>query len=229
MSNASKSNGMSKKRDRRSWFFVGQTSWAQSGMTLIELMIAVAVLAVGLLASMGLIMAAMQTDARNQTDTSATIVDQEVIEKFATLKNYPKPAQWVDVWDCSVGGASQHHASLGEGPSPAGNGAILYTAGTAPTPDQVGDIDWTQPVPALATAAAQGYAMEYQACNGDTYEVRWNVMQLPPNAATGATSHTSLLTVSTRQLSAVQASASRSQTRAILYARPVTLKTLVEN
>jgi len=227
MSNASRCKGTGKKRG--SGFSRGRTSWAQSGMTLIELMIAVAVLAVGLLASMGLIIAAMQTDTRNQTDTAATVVDQEVIEKFATLKTYPKPTQWVSVWDCSVGGGSEHHASLGQGPSPAGNGAALFTAGTAPTPDQVGDIDWTQPVPALATAAAQGYAMEYQACNGDTYEIRWNVMQLPPNAATGATSNTSLLTVSSRQLSAVLASASGSQTRAILYARPVTLKTLVEN
>ncbi len=103
-----------------------------------------------------------------------------------------------------------------EGAAPAGSGAVLYTAATAPLPSQVGEIDWTQPTPPLATSGFTGYAMRYQACNGDTYEVRWNVMQVNP------TSRDSLLTVSSRQLAAQGSSA------AMLFSTPTTLRTLIE-
>jgi Tfp pilus assembly protein PilV len=185
----------------------------------IELMISMVVLAIGMLAGVGLMLAAMQTDSRNQTDTTATVLDQEIIEKFATLKNYPKPG-FVSVYDCALTGSNTHEASLGEGPAPTGNGATLFTSATAPSLAQVGDVDWTQPTPVLATSAAQGYAAEYQTCSGDIYEVRWNVMQI--------NSHISLLTVSARPHSAVLADGG-SQSRAILYALPVTLRTLITN
>ena len=90
---------------------------------------------------------------------------------------------------------------------------------------EVGNIDWTQAVPALATSTTQGYAMEYQTCDGGIYEVRWNVMEISPNP----NSRISLLTVSARPQSAVKADAGGATNRAILYARPVTLKTLIEN
>jgi len=194
-----------------------------AGMTLIELMIAMTVLAIALPASMLMLLVGMQTDSRNKTDTTATILAQEVIEKFSTLKNYPKPT-FVTIYDCALNGASAnaHNASLGAGVAPAGNGAALYTGAIA---SQVGNIDWTQATPALATSAAQGYAMLYQSCSGEIYEVRWNVMEISPNPS----SRISMLTVSARPESAVITDSSGAQNRAILYARPVTLKTLIEN
>lgn len=200
----------------------------QHGFTLVELMIAVVVLAVGMLAAMLMIMMGMQSDSRNKTDTTATVLDQEVIELYSTLKKYPQPTS-VNIPDCATAGAG-HLSDLGQGASPTGNGAVLYTAATAPTAAQVGDIDWTQPAPTLATSTTPGYAMEYQTCSGDIYEVRWNVMDLTPAAPpAGSTGRLSLLTVSARQTSALYATAGGAQNRAILYALPVTLRTTIEH
>ena len=79
----------------------------------------------------------------------------------------------------------------------------------------------------MATGATAGYTMDYKTCNGDTYEVRWNVLDLAP--AAGTNSHLSLLTVSTRPKSALTATANGAQNQAILYAVPVTLRSLIEN
>lgn len=188
----------------------------QSGMGLIELMIAMVVLMVGMLGSMIMVIAGMQSNTRNRNDTSAVVLDQEILEKFATLKNYPKTGT-ASIYDCALTGTNQHLAALAQAPAP-GAGAVLFTAGTAPTPVQVGDVDWTQPTPPLATGAAQGYAMQYRTCNNDLYEVRWNVMEVSPNPS----SRISLLTVSSRQVSAANG-------RATLFAPPTTLRTLIEN
>ena len=195
-------------------------------MSLIELMIAMTVLAIGLPASMLMILVGMQNNSRSRTDTTATILDQEIIEKFSTLKQYPKPG-FIVINDCALNaaGGNAHQASLAQGVGPTGAGATLYAAGNAATGAQAGDMDWTQPTPPLATAAAQGYAMEYQTCSGNIYEVRWNIMEVSPNP----NSRISMLTVSARPRSAVQADAGGARNRAILYARPVTLHTLIEN
>jgi prepilin-type N-terminal cleavage/methylation domain-containing protein len=187
---------------------------AESGMTLIELLVAIAVLTVGMLGSMLLLLAGMQTNSRNRTDTTGTVLDQEIIEEFATLKNYPKPGT-VNIYDCSTGSGNLHLASLGQSPGPAGAGAVL---------DAAGNVDWTQAAPTLATSTTAGYAMRYKTCNSDIYEVRWNVMEVNPNP----NSRISLLTVSSRQLAAQSAQAA-GRNNAVLYARPSTLRTLIEN
>ena len=194
----------------------------ESGVTLVELMVAIAVLAVGMLGSMLLILTGMQTNSRNRNDTAATVLDQEIIEKFATLKQYPKSG-YVTIYDCGLTGTGHtHQSSVAQALSP-GAGATLYTTATAPTTDRVGDINWTVASPTLATASVQGYAMRYHTCNGDLFEVRWNVMQIGPN------SRISLLTVSSRQLAAQAAQTVGAKNQAILYAQPTTLKTLIEN
>jgi len=199
-----------------------QTRLRQSGMTLIELMIAMAVMSIGMLGSVGMILAGMQSNARNKNDSTAVVLDQEILEMFATLNNYPKTGT-VTIDDCGLtaGAANSHLASLVEGAAPAGNGATIYTAATAPLPANVGDINWTAAAPAFATSAVAGYAMNYVACNGDTFEVRWNVMQVNPNAA--GVSRISLLTVSSRQTSA------KGSDSGMLFSQPTTLKTLIEN
>jgi prepilin-type N-terminal cleavage/methylation domain-containing protein len=195
----------------------------ESGMSLIELLIAMAVLSVGMLGAMILLVMAMKTNTRSKTDTAATVLDQEILEKFATLKNYPKPLT-VTINDCALSAANAHLASLGQGPAPTGSGATLYTTSTAPTPDKVGDIDWSQPSPTLGTSTTPGYAMRYQTCSGNIYEVRWNVMEVSPNP----NSRISLLTVSSEQIAAVRQGAATASD-AILFARPTTLRTLIEN
>ncbi|PYX97547.1 MAG: hypothetical protein DMG71_02735 [Acidobacteria bacterium] len=185
---------------------------AAAGVSIIELMIALTVLAIAMLGSMVMVLIGMQTDSSSKTDTTATILDQEIIEKYATLKNYPKPLT-VNIWDCALNGgnANLHLADLGSGALPAGNGAVVYQASPpAPTPAQVGEVDWTSPAPVFATAVTPGYD-----------EVRWNIAQLSPVR--------SLLTVSARPRAAQIITAGGSQNRAILFARPVTLRTMIVN
>jgi prepilin-type N-terminal cleavage/methylation domain-containing protein len=200
-----------------------RSSSHELGMSLVELLIAMAVLSVGMLGAMILLVMAMKTNTRTKTDTAAAVLDQEILEKFATLKNYPKPLA-VTINDCALSGANAHLASLGQGSAPTGSGATLYTTSTAPTPDKVGDIDWSQPTPTLATATTQGYAMRYQTCSGDIYEVRWNVMEVSPNP----NSRISLLTVSSEQIGAIRPGAAAARDP-VLFARPTTLRTLIEN
>lgn len=194
----------------------------QRGMSMIELMIAMTVLAVGMLGGVVMILAGVQSNTRNKTDTTAVVLDQEVLEMFATLKNYPTTGN-VAINDCGLIGANIHNASVVEGTQAAGGaGAVLYTAANAPLPSQVGDINWTVAAPTFATPLVTGYAMKYQTCNGDTYEVRWNIMQVDANPA-GGDSRISLLTVSSRQTAAANAHAS------ILFSNPKTLRTLIES
>jgi len=193
-----------------------QTKVRQCGMTLLELMIAMSVLAVGMLGASGMILAGVQANSRNKTDTAAVVLDQQILEQFATLNNFPKTGT-VTIADCGLsgGGADSHLAALTA--TTAGAGATVYTAATAPLPSQVGDIDWTQASPVLATSATSGYAMQYRTCNGDLYEVRWNV-----KLVNGGNSNLSLLTVSSRQLAAANTRT------AILFSNPTTLRTMID-
>src|SRR5438270_13766333 len=119
------------QRQHRSGVGRPEISSPAAGMTLIELMIAMTVLAIGLPACMIMVMVGMQTNSRNKTDTMATILDQEIIEKFSTLQHYPKPT-FVAIHDCALSGGSAnvHNASLGAGAAPPGSGAALYTGAT---------------------------------------------------------------------------------------------------
>ena len=189
----------------------------ESGMGLLELMIAMTVLTVGMLGSMIMILTGMQSNSRNKTDTTATVLDQEILETFATLKNYPQVGS-VAIYDCS-GNSVSYLASYGQGTfASGGNGARLIATGP-----NAGDIDWAQPTPTLATATTPGYAMQYKNCSGDTYEVRWNVRDADSATPAGTVSRLSILTVSSR-LKAAQGSH-----QAMLFAPPTTLRTLLEN
>ena len=194
----------------------------ESGMSLLELMIAMTVLTVGMLGSMVMILTAMESNSRNKTDNLATILDQEVMEKFATLNNYPKAGS-ATIYDCALtgGSADAHLASLLQGAYGTGNGATLYTSSTVPAGYNVGDIDWSQASPTLATSTTAGYAMLYRTCSGDNYEVRWNIMD--GNAGSPPVSRISLLTVSARQ------TAAKGSKLGMLFAPPTTLRTLIES
>lgn len=192
----------------------------QRGMTLLELLIAITVLAIGMLGASGMIIAGIQSNTRNKTGSTAVVLDQEILETFATYKNYPTTG-YVVMTDCgsSVASANAHNAAVVDSTG-VGSGATLYTTATAPLPSQVGDINWTVAAPTLATSTVSGYAMQYETCSGDKYEVRWNITAVNPNASGNAKA--SLLTVSSRQ---VAAAGSRSS---VLFSNPTTLRTLIE-
>ena len=188
----------------------------ERGMSLLELVIAMVVLTVGMLGSMIMILTGMQSNSRNKTDNAATVLDQEILEMFATLKNYPRTGS-VIIYDCALSGgsANQHLASLVQGTyASGGNGAPLTNTG---------DIDWTQATPTLATSSTAGYAMRYQTCSGDIYEVRWNIMDGNSTLPLGAVSRISLLTVSSREI------AQAGSKLGMLVAPPTTLRTLIES
>jgi Tfp pilus assembly protein PilV len=195
---------------------------ASSGMGLIELMIAMTVLTVGMLGSMVMIVTGMESNTRNKRDNSATILDQELLETFATLKNYPQTGT-VTITDCALTGSNAHLASLVQGTYAAnGAGAALVTTATAG--QNIGDIDWTQATPTLATSSVAGYAMMYRTCGGEIYEVRWNVMDANAGALpAGDVSRISLLTVSSRL------TINTNGTNGMLFALPTTLRTIIES
>jgi prepilin-type N-terminal cleavage/methylation domain-containing protein len=185
-------------------------------MTMLELMIAMAVLAIGMTGAIGMILAGIQSDTRNKNDTAAVVLDQMILEQFAAYQNYPQAGQFITINDCSTGATQSHQAGAAAAAAPLGNGATLYTNATAPFPANVGDIDWTAPAPAFATAGTVGYAMNYQTCNGDTYEVRWNVMQFDTET------NIAQLTVSARQIS------SAGNRVPMLFAVPTTIRTIID-
>jgi len=195
---------------------------ASSGMGLIELMIAMTVLTVGMLGSMVMIVTGMESNTRNKRDNSATILDQELLETFATLKNYPQTGT-VTINDCALSGSNTHLASLVQG-SYAANGAGAALVTTATAGQNIGDIDWTQATPTLATSSVAGYAMMYQTCGGEIYEVRWNVMDANAGILpAGDVSRISLLTVSSRLTT------NRNGANGMLFALPTTLRTIIES
>ncbi len=166
---------------------------AQDGTTLIELMIAMFVLAVGLGALSVLFVVAAKANGRSGKDTSATMLSQKVLEAIAA--QHPSVTTAIVMTDC---GGNSWQLATGNGGSPAnqptGLGATLLSSASATDP---GGIDWTQSYsnipPASATTA--GYGMRYVDCapNGrqTVYEVRWNVMTIDAN--------TRLITVAARQ------------------------------
>lgn len=163
---------------------------SQAGMTLVELMIALFILAVGMGAITNLLVVAMATDNRNSKDTSATLLAQMVIEQISA--QHPNSTATITVTDCA--GNTWTVATAG-GASPNGTGATLVTTSTAAG---YGGIDQTQAYSSITA----GYAMKYVDCGGvgntgvpTTYDVRWNVMTVDAN-------YTRLVTASARPLNA---------------------------
>jgi prepilin-type N-terminal cleavage/methylation domain-containing protein len=142
----------------------------QSGMTLIELMIAMLVLAVGIMASMGLIVRAISGDAWSKQLSNSTVLAQTVTERIMAV-----PAQSalpMTITDCA-GNVANVSASPG--------GATLLSTG---------EVDFTQ-------AAVASYQMYYTDCDTSgrqaTYDIRWNVQ-----AIANSLGNVKLLTVSSK-------------------------------
>ena len=158
----------------------------ENGFSLIEMMIAMVILAVGLGGLTILFVTAMNTNLKSSRDTGATMAAQTVLEQISAQPALQGSAPVV-VTDCA--GTQYRVATDGGAPNPAGtgNGATLVPsvpgAGNAGYP---GEIDWAAAAPGAATAAATGYAIPQFADCGTVggsqvlFEIRWNVKQLTP-------------------------------------------------
>jgi prepilin-type N-terminal cleavage/methylation domain-containing protein len=133
----------------------------QSGMTLIELLIAMSIGAVGLLAVMSLFIAAIANNNRSKRDTTGVLLSQSVLEQ-ALLAGTNGTAT-ISLTDC----LNNTYTINTAGAASPGAGASL---------DSNGNIDFS------GAAPGSNYSMQYTVCraNGQTavYDVRWNVMDM---------------------------------------------------
>ena len=163
----------------------------EAGMTMVELMIAMVVLAVGLGALSILFVNTSYPDNRNSKDTSATLLAQLVLEQISA--QHPNSTATIALTDCAGTPwtiATADPTAIPPPSPPVGTGARLdNNAGSA----FYGQIDPTQDY----TAIPANYKMQYVDCGVGgrqvTYDVRWNIVQI--------TSYARLVTVSARQLS----------------------------
>lgn len=138
----------------------------ESGLTMIELMIAGVVMVVGFLGMMILITTAIATNNRNKMDTNATLVAQMIFEEIrSNIATGSSPA----LTDCAG-----NSWTIGVGSNTVGSvtGAALSGA----------NIDFS-PSATLVT----NYYMNYKVCTANggqaTYDVRWNVQTLTGGAS----------------------------------------------
>ena len=142
----------------------GKELRGDSGVTMVELMIAGVVMVVGFLGLMILITTAIATNNRNKMDTNATLVAQMVFEEIRSdIATGASPT----LTDC--GGTTW---TIGVGSNTIGSttGATLSGA----------NIDFT-------AATVTNYSMLYKVCTANggqaTYDVRWNVQTLTSGAS----------------------------------------------
>lgn len=129
----------------------------QLGMTLVELMIAMLLLLVGVVATMSLVALSIGANGRNRQQSNSTAVSQMVTEVVSSVRASTSPT--LNITDCS---------GVNFAVSTAAGGSTLLASG---------DVDFS-----LAPVA--GYSMTYTTCgtNGSqvTYDVRWNVQTISP-------------------------------------------------
>lgn len=141
----------------------------ERGMSLIELMIAMLVLAIGLAGVTTLLVTAIATNNKSSKDTTATLLAQMVVEQISGQNLYT--TQEIFITDCA---GTQWTVDDTPGAVGTGTGATLKTDGT---------IDFTQ----AYSSVPANYAMQYVDCSAaggvkTTYDVRWNVMSVSTNA-----------------------------------------------
>jgi len=173
---------------------------SQRGSTLLELMIAILVLAIGLGAVTTLLVTAMASNNRNSRDTTATLLAQMVMEQISAQNVYI--GNNIASTDCA---GNPHPIDTTPGAFGTGAGATLKADGT---------IDFTQSSAALIGS----YAMQYTECSSAggvpvAYDVRWNVMSVSTNTSTR------MITVAARPLASPV-----NQLGGLRYSPPVNLR-----
>jgi prepilin-type N-terminal cleavage/methylation domain-containing protein len=184
---------------------------SQKGMTLIELMIACFVLAVGMLGSLAMIFLAIATNSRNKFDTTGTMIAQTIIEQINTLPtNATSGGAFVTAISLTDCGTTTHTATAHSISVQAGDVGVPVGAALVPNNDadlsrKPGDIDFAE------TAPPAGYNMKWHTCGDIEYDVRWNIVQISERSK--------LITVSARQQIF-------SRNNVKMYAPPVTLRSI---
>ena len=124
----------------------------QEGLTIIELLIAMIVLAIGILGSMSLVIMAINGNFRSKQQSNSTALAQMVTEKIMSIPAYTNPT--LIITDCTNTNFNVATA--------AGGGAL----------NSSGDADFTQ-------AKVANYNMAYTDCGTAnrqmTYDVRWKI------------------------------------------------------
>jgi Tfp pilus assembly protein PilV len=141
----------------------------ESGMSIIELMIAMVVLLVGIIGSLALAGLAIGNNGRNRQQSNSTTVAQMVTEKIMSIP--ASASTTLTITDCS-----NTNDTINTAGTSAGAGAPLLSSGA---------VDFSQ-------TAVANYSLSYTACGSQgrqsVYDVRWNIQTL--------SSYTKLLTVS---------------------------------
>jgi len=196
----------------------------QGGFSLIELMMAMIVLAIGLLGGMIVIVTAFASNSRNRFDTAAVALAQSTMDRIIVL-SAGSVGQTTQMTDClgpvtSVGGVALN-TSVGGAPltnlSPDAGGLSTVSNG-----NQV--LDFTQ-------APVAGYQMYYTLCaegasdglpvgNRQIYDVRWNISAVP------GTTNQEMVLVAAKNVSEV---GNGNQNQSRLFAMPITLRALRGN
>lgn len=152
----------------------------ESGLTFIELLMAMTLLTIGLSAIMGLIVMSMGSNNRNKKDTTAILLAQNVVE---LLSNVPASIdnRTITLTDCA--GTSW---------------AITTAPGGAPLVSGTTNIDWS------SSYTTANYSMRYVTCGPTgqttTYDVRWNIDH------PGGNTFLKRVTVSARQMGGTEKS-----------------------
>lgn len=178
---------------------IGSCRNREQGFSLMELMFAVAVLAIAVVGALAMIVIGIGRNGNNRMDTAATNVAQTVLEQIAGVPAATAPAgvpvlnnPVLTITDCT------------------GANLPINTAPGGPVPDpNTGDIDWT-------AAPVAGYQMNYTVCNNGrriVYDVRWYIQQVPNGWA-------KMITIAARPPLSVQKGTQ-------YYVPPVTLRTVV--
>src|SRR6266404_7177489 len=170
------------------------------GFSLVEILMAMVILSVGLLAIIGMIVSASITSNSNKVDSTATMLADTVLEQISAKD--VTAAGPISIKDCTN---TDHSVSRVSGAPPNGAGAPLSGAPAY-------TVDFTK-------AVVANYQMNYVVCGAagvrNTFDVRWNIMDMDPAIPNGAGGYAKVVTVSARQL-----------TRTGIYNPPVTLRTV---
>ena len=175
---------------------------SESGMSMIELMMAMTLLAVGMAGTMILFSSAIASNNRNKLDTTATVLSQMMLERLSAAGVAANTA--FTITDCQSNSLTVNPTG-----STSGNGAAMSGS----------DVDFsTAPTPAT------GYSITYQGCSAAgataTYNIRWNVKVLQ---GTDMQPLVKQIVVSTRQIGAAGPGANQLK----FFAPPVTLRTVI--
>jgi len=179
---------------------------SQAGFTLVEILIALFVMAVGLMGVAALFVTAIASNQRSKVDSGATLVSETVLDQISA--HDANNAGTIPIVDCT---GVQRNFSMVAGAANNGAGATLIPVGTA----GAGSINWA--------GGANGYTNNFVMCGPAgtqlTYEVRWNVMAMPGAMDVTSQQYLRMVAVSSRQLN--QGNDAR------LFNPPVTLRTVV--